>query len=201
MKYFLTLLAIASLASAAVERKAPSFSVPYGNVSNGKKFSLSSYAGKVLVMSFFTWDCKNCIKEIPFVISLLEANKDKGLAAAFLHVGVEGLGDFGDDYQFGTKFSANKVDAMFEGRKGKVDWKGLTVVLDWNVLEKSPYIYSKYVPEFKTKRTVATPHVVVVDAASMIVYEHSGWFENETAGKKELETAVMNALKSVTAVK
>ncbi|MEK6795496.1 MAG: hypothetical protein AABZ39_12005 [Spirochaetota bacterium] len=197
MKFLMVFVAAGMLMAASTERRAPSFTVPYGNVSTGKRFSLSEHSGKVLIMSFFTWDCKNCVKEIPFVIGLLNTYQEKGLRAAFLHVGVEGLGDFGDDYQFGSKFSAKKIDAMFEGRREKVDWKTLTVVLDWNMLERSPIVYAKYIPEFRTKRTIATPHVVVIDASSSIVYDHAGWFENEAAGKKELEAAVTNALASL----
>lgn len=171
--------------------------VPYGNASTGKKLSLSGFSGKVAVLSFFTWDCKNCMKEMPILASLYEKYREKGMELVFLHVGIEGLGSLGSDYKFGMKFSSKKIEAMFADVKDSVDWKKAAYYLDWNILEKSPYVYHKFATDFKAKRVVATPHLVIIDANGNNVYDHAGWFDRDDTGKKEIEHALVSALESI----
>jgi len=58
-----------------VGKKAPDFTL---NTVDGKKLSLSSYKGKVVLLNFWATWCEPCREEIPLMNQLVAKFKDKG---------------------------------------------------------------------------------------------------------------------------
>jgi peroxiredoxin len=54
---------------------APDFTLP---TLDGKNVSLSDYAGKVVLIDFWSTTCDPCLVEMPHIVSLYEKHKDKG---------------------------------------------------------------------------------------------------------------------------
>jgi peroxiredoxin len=71
----------AQLTPSANRKPAPAFQLL---AEDGTKMKISDYRGKVVLLNFWATDCGGCVIEIPSIIEIQEANKDRG----FTTVGV-----------------------------------------------------------------------------------------------------------------
>lgn len=97
----LTLLCLGGVASEDKLSQAPNFTLPD---LNGKKVELKSLLGKgpVFIHFWATW-CKPCQEEMPYLESIFQKYKDKGLIVAAISV---------DDPK-----TVNKVKSFIKGRR------------------------------------------------------------------------------------
>jgi peroxiredoxin len=68
----------AALIPPANRKSAPAFQLV---TENGTKIRISDYRGKVLLLNFWATDCGGCVLEIPSIIEIQNAYKDKGFTA------------------------------------------------------------------------------------------------------------------------
>jgi len=82
----------AGLILPANRKPAPAFQLV---TENGTKTQISDYRGKVVLLNFWATDCGGCVLEIPSVIELEKAYKDKGYTAigVSMDISYEGLKD------------------------------------------------------------------------------------------------------------
>ncbi len=69
-----------------INGKAPDFS---GISPDGKTVRLSDFSGKVLLLDFWASWCGPCKQEMPFLVELYSANKDRGFAVLGVNVDKE----------------------------------------------------------------------------------------------------------------
>ncbi len=70
---FLLLAFAVAVQADSVSREAPDFSAPD---SSGKIQTLSSYRGRIVILSFWATWCPECIRELPSLSAFAEADKD-----------------------------------------------------------------------------------------------------------------------------
>ena len=92
-RYFLILLLVSSLAACSrggdeLSGGAPDFSLP---AVDGTMFSMSDYAGQVVIIDFWATWCPPCLEMIPVLKKLHTNYSDKGLAVLGISLDREGL--------------------------------------------------------------------------------------------------------------
>jgi cytochrome c biogenesis protein CcmG/thiol:disulfide interchange protein DsbE len=88
--YFL--LARAPSSSTTEPQPAPDFTLP--DVA-GRKISISSFKGQVVLLDFWATWCDPCIEELPDLVRFHEAHKDKGFTIVVEAMDAEGVGVVG----------------------------------------------------------------------------------------------------------
>src|SRR5712691_4799487 len=72
-------------ASSTAERIAPEFPSLEASSWSGPPTSLASLRGKVVLLNVWTLGCVNCARTLPWVRSVWERNKDRGVAVIGVH--------------------------------------------------------------------------------------------------------------------
>ncbi len=142
--------------------RAPEF--PEGLVwLNSNPLTMKSLKGKPVLIDFWTYSCVNCLRTLPHM---------KRLHKTYAKLGVTVIGVHAPEFDF-EKDEANVQRA--------IDDLGVEypVVLDSNFAIWNGYANRVW------------PHVFLVDALGVIVYDHQG-----EGGVVETETALQNALRS-----
>ena len=77
LKSLITVLAVLTLTTACwAGSQAADFTLP--SVLDGKKYSLSQFRGKVVLVNFFTFFCGPCREEMPSLNQIYKENQGKG---------------------------------------------------------------------------------------------------------------------------
>ena len=81
-------LARPSTKTASSAQQAPEITLPDVN---GKRVSLSSFRGKVVLLDFWATWCEPCLEELPDLVRFQEAHKDKGFTLVGVAMDAEGV--------------------------------------------------------------------------------------------------------------
>jgi peroxiredoxin len=147
----------AALTPPANRKSAPAFQL-MGE--DGKKMQISDYRGKVVLLNFWATDCGGCVLEIPSIIELEKAYKDKGFTAVgvSMDISYENLKDANEAWgrvrPFMAKHGVNYPIAMGDDAISKA--YALNAFPATYLIDKSGKIAASYVGVLINKDAVAT---------------------------------------------
>jgi peroxiredoxin len=147
----------ATLIPAANRKSAPAFQLV---TQDGNKTQVSDYRGKVLLLNFWATDCGGCVLEIPSIIELEKAYKDKGFTAVgvSMDISYEDLKDANEAWgrvrPFIAKHGVNYPIAMGDDAISKA--YALNAFPATYLIDKSGKIAIAYVGVLINKDNVAT---------------------------------------------
>ena len=127
---------------------------------DGRKMQISDYRGKVVLLNFWATDCGGCVLEIPSIIELEKAYKDKGYTAVgvSMDISYENLKDANEAWgrvrPFMAKHGVNYPIAMGDDAISKA--YSLNAFPATYLIDKSGKIAASYVGVLINKDTVAT---------------------------------------------
>src|SRR5579859_5580056 len=147
----------AALIPPANRKAAPAFQLV---TADGTKTQISDYRGKVVLLNFWATDCGGCVLEIPSIIDLQKAYKDKGYTAVgvSMDISYEGLKDANEAWgrvrPFMAKHGINYPIVMGDDAISKA--YSLNAFPATYLIDKSGKIAAAYVGVLINKDTVAT---------------------------------------------
>lgn len=146
---------------AAAGSKAPDFDL---KTLDGESVSLSSLRGKVVLIDFWSTICDPCLKEMPELVQLYQARKDKGFVV--LAIATDG-----------PETVANV------SRVAKAENMVFPVLLDTDT-----EVMNRYNPEGRL------PFTEVIDRNGVVVLKRSGYQPGDVESQKRLVDAIDKAM-------